>query len=197
MSKVLVLKSSILGDYSQSAQLVEHLIQHWQQQGAEITTRDLAADPLPVLDGEIASGLRGGEDLTQRQLSALALSDTLIGELKAHDTLVITAPMYNFSIPTQLKNWIDLIARAGVTFSYTEKGPKGLLEGKRAVVITTRGGMHKDGASDHVVPYLKTVLGFVGITEVETVYGEALAMGPEASEQAMAAAKQDLEQVPA
>ncbi|MCE9687952.1 FMN-dependent NADH-azoreductase [Shewanella sp. AS16] len=197
MSKVLVLKSSILGDYSQSAQLVEHLIQHWQQQGAEITTRDLAADPLPVLDGEIATGLRGGENLTQRQLSALALSDTLIGELKAHDTLVITAPMYNFSIPTQLKNWIDLIARAGVTFSYTEKGPKGLLEGKRAVVITTRGGMHKDGASDHVVPYLKTVLGFVGITEVETVYGEALAMGPEASEKALAAAKQDLEQVPA
>ncbi|KIO37927.1 MULTISPECIES: FMN-dependent NADH-azoreductase [unclassified Shewanella] len=195
MAKVLVLKSSILGDYSQSAKLIDHLQQHWQGQGAEVTVRDLAAQPLPVLDGEIAMGLRGGDELTARQQEVLALSDELVAELKAHDTLVIAAPMYNFSIPTQLKNWIDLVARAGVTFTYTENGPKGLVEGKRAVLVTTRGGVHKNGASDHVVPYLKTVLGFIGIDEVETVYGEALNMGPEANEQGISEAKQSIEQL--
>ncbi|QYJ97387.1 FMN-dependent NADH-azoreductase [Shewanella alkalitolerans] len=195
MAKVLVLKSSILGDYSQSAKLIDHLQQHWQGQGAEVTVRDLAAQPLPVLDGEIAMGLRGGDELSPRQQEVLALSDELVAELKAHDTLVIAAPMYNFSIPTQLKNWIDLVARAGVTFTYTETGPKGLVEGKRAVLVTTRGGVHKNGASDHVVPYLKTVLGFIGIDEVETVYGEALNMGPEANEQGISEAKQSIEQL--
>ncbi|WP_281213696.1 FMN-dependent NADH-azoreductase [Shewanella insulae] len=195
MAKVLVLKSSILGDYSQSAKLIDHLQQHWQGQGAEVTVRDLAAQPLPVLDGEIAMGLRGGDELSSRQQEVLALSDELVAELKAHDTLVIAAPMYNFSIPTQLKNWIDLVARAGVTFTYTETGPKGLVEGKRAVLVTTRGGVHKNGASDHVVPYLKTVLGFIGIDEVETVYGEALNMGPEANEQGISQAKQSIEQL--
>ncbi|MBO2651529.1 FMN-dependent NADH-azoreductase [Shewanella algae] len=192
MSKVLVLKSSILGGYSQSGLLVDHLIKHWQEQGSSITVRDLAAEPLPVLDGEIATGLRGGEQLSERQQQALALSDELIQELKNHDTLVIAAPMYNFGIPTQLKNWIDLIARAGVSFSYTENGPVGLITGKRAVVITTRGGVHKDSTTDHVVPYLKTVLGFIGITEVETVYGEALNMGPDANAKGISAAKSSL-----
>jgi len=195
MSKVLILKSSILGDYSQSGQLVEHLKQHWEQQGAEISVRDLAAEPLPMLDGEIASGLRGGDQLSARQEQVVSLSDSLIQELKEHDTLVIAAPMYNFSIPTQLKNWIDLVARAGVTFTYTETGPKGLITGKRAVLITTRGGVHKGGSSDHVVPYLKTVLGFIGIEEVETVYSEALSMGPEASKQGIESAQQALEKI--
>jgi FMN-dependent NADH-azoreductase len=193
MANVLVLKSSILGDYSQSSALISHLSEHWLQQGAQITVRDLAADPVPQLDGDIATALRGAEHLSARQQEAVDLSNTLIAELKAHDTLVIAAPMYNFSIPTQLKNWIDLIARAGVTFTYTETGPKGLLEGKRAILVTTRGGMHKDGASDHVVPYLKTVLGFVGITEVETVYAEALNMGPDATAQGLSDAKQAIE----
>lgn len=197
MSKVLILKSSILGDYSQSGQLVEHLSQHWLKQGAEINVRDLAQEPLPVLDGEIASGLRGGEELSEKQTQALALSDSLIEEVRASDTLVITAPMYNFNIPTQLKNWIDLIARAGVTFSYTEQGPVGLLTGKRAVVVTTRGGMHKDTGTDHITPYLKTVLGFVGITDVEFVYAEALNMGPDASEKGITEAKKVIESIAA
>lgn len=195
MANVLVLKSSILGDYSQSAKLVDHLQQHWQTQGAQVTVRDLVENPLPVLDGEIAMALRGGDDLSAKQQQALALSDELVAELKAHDTIVIAAPMYNFSIPTQLKNWIDLIARAGITFTYTETGPKGLIEGKRAVLLTTRGGVHKDGATDHVVPYLKTVLGFIGIENVDTVYGEALNMGPEASEQGINLAKQSIDQL--
>ncbi len=119
----------------------------------------------------------------------------LIAEVKAADTLVIAAPMYNFTIPTQLKNWFDLIARAGVTFKYTEAGVQGLIEGKKAVVITTRGGIHKDSATDNVTPYLKTILGFVGITEVEFVYAEALNMGEEPAAKGIESAKSQLEAI--
>ncbi|WP_322784222.1 FMN-dependent NADH-azoreductase [Photobacterium obscurum] len=195
MSKVLVLKSSILGDYSQSNGLIDHLVTSWGSNVTSVTERDLAADPLPVLDGEIAGGLRGGDDLSERQEEVLAQSDRLIEELKAHDTLVIAAPMYNFHIPTQLKNWIDLVARAGVTFSYTETGPVGLIKDKKVVVVTTRGGMHKDGPTDVMIPYLKTVLGFIGLTDVDVVYGEALAMGPEMAEKAISQAKKSLESI--
>lgn len=197
MSNVLVLKSSILGDYSQSNSLIEHLVASWEAQTSSVIERDLAANPLPVLDGEIAGGLRGGDNLTARQVETLALSDQLIEEVKASDTLVIAAPMYNFTIPTQLKNWFDLIARAGVTFSYTETGPVGLLTGKKVVVVTTRGGIHKDGATDLMVPYLKTILGFVGLTDVEFVYSEALAMGDEFAAKGIADAKSELEKITA
>lgn len=194
MSKVLVLKSSILGGYSQSALLVDHLVSQWENQGAAITVRDLGGkDVLPMVDGEIASGLRGGADLTPRQQEMLDLSNALVEELKANDTIVITAPMYNFNIPTQLKNWIDFVARAGVTFTYTENGPKGLVEGKRAVLITTRGGAHKNSPTDHIVPYLKTFLAFIGITEVEVIYAEALNMGPEANQKGMREAKENID----
>lgn len=197
MSNVLVLKSSILGDYSQSNGLIDHLVASWEAQTSSVIERDLAANPLPVLDGEIAGGLRGGDNLTARQVETLALSDQLIEEVKASDTLVIAAPMYNFTIPTQLKNWFDLIARAGVTFSYTETGPVGLLTGKKVVVVTTRGGIHKDGATDLMVPYLKTILGFVGLTNVEFVYSEALAMGDEFAAKGIADAKSELEKITA
>ena len=97
--------------------------------------------------------------------------------------------MYNFGIPTTLKNWIDFIARAGVTFTYTDTGPVGLIKGKRAIIVTTRGGAHKGGSTDHVVPYLTTVLGFIGINNVETIYAEALNMGPDAAETGISQAK--------
>ncbi len=115
--------------------------------------RDLAANPIPVLDGELVGALRPSDaPLTPRQQEALALSDELIAELKGNDVIVIAAPMYNFNIPTQLKNYFDLVARAGVTFRYTEKGPEGLVTGKRAVVVTSRGGIHKDTPTDLVTP---------------------------------------------
>lgn len=141
MSKVLVLKSSILAGYSQSGQLTDYFIEQWREKHVadEITVRDLAANPVPVLDGELVGAMRPGDaPLTPRQQEALALSDELIAELKAHDVIVIAAPMYNFNIPTQLKNYFDLIARAGITFRYTEKGPEGLVTGKRAVVLQSR-----------------------------------------------------------
>ncbi|EGQ8284771.1 FMN-dependent NADH-azoreductase [Vibrio parahaemolyticus] len=190
MSRVLALKSSILGDYSQSNKLVEDFIKNVDQD--KLTVRDLAANPLPVLDFAVATALRATEDLSQEQQEVVDLSDTLIEEVKAADTLVIAAPMYNFTIPTQLKNWIDLIARAGVTFKYTENGVQGLIEGKKAIVVTTRGGIHKDSPTDNVTPYLRTVLGFVGITDVEFVYAEALNMGDDAASKGILEAQSQL-----
>ncbi|HHX8272524.1 TPA: FMN-dependent NADH-azoreductase [Vibrio diabolicus] len=190
MSRVLALKSSILGDYSQSNKLVEDFIKNVEQD--KLTVRDLAANPLPVLDFAVATALRATEDLSQEQQAVVELSDTLIEEVKAADTLVIAAPMYNFTIPTQLKNWIDLIARAGVTFKYTENGVQGLIEGKKAIVITTRGGIHKDSPTDNVTPYLRTVLGFVGITDVEFVYAEALNMGEDFAAKGISEAQSQL-----
>lgn len=182
MSKVLVLKSSILAGYSQSSQLSDYFIEQWREKHSadEITVRDLAANPVPVLDGELVGAMRPSDTpLSPRQQQALALSDELIAELKAHDVIVINAPMYNFNIPTQLKNYFDLVARAGVTFRYTENGPEGLVTGKRALVISSRGGIHKDGPSDLLTPYVKLFLGFIGITDVNFVFAEGVAMGPE------------------
>lgn len=188
MTKLLAVKSSILGEYSQSNALINQYIEAYSM--GDVVVRDLAASPVPVLDGEIATGLRGAENPTRKQQDAITLSDELIEEIKAADTLIIGAPMYNFTIPTQLKNWFDIIARAGVTFSYTEQGPKGLLTGKKAIVVTTRGGIHKE--TDSMVPYLKTILGFIGITDVEFVYSEGLAMGLESAEKSMQQAKLEL-----
>ncbi|WP_145560120.1 FMN-dependent NADH-azoreductase [Yersinia mollaretii] len=198
MSKVLVLKSSILATYSQSNQLADFFVEQWQAShaGDEITVRDLAAQPIPVLDGELVGALRPSDAaLTPRQQEALALSDELIAELQANDVIVMAAPMYNFNIPTQLKNYFDLIARAGVTFRYTEKGPEGLITGKRAIILTSRGGIHKDTPSDLVVPYLRLFLGFIGITDVEFVFAEGIAYGPEVATKAQADAKELLAQV--
>lgn len=198
MSKVLVLKSSILATYSQSNQLADFFVEQWKaaHAGDEITVRDLAAQPIPVLDGELVGALRPSDAaLTPRQQEALALSDELIAELQANDVIVMAAPMYNFNIPTQLKNYFDLIARAGVTFRYTEKGPEGLVTGKRAIILTSRGGIHKDTPTDLVVPYLRLFLGFIGITDVEFVFAEGIAYGPEVATKAQADAKQLLAQV--
>ncbi|OON41159.1 FMN-dependent NADH-azoreductase [Izhakiella australiensis] len=198
MSKVLVLKSSILAGYSTSGQLADHLIAEWKAAHPtdQITVRDLAANPIPVLDGELVGALRPSDaTLTPRQQEALDLSDELIAELNAHDTIVITAPMYNFNIPTQLKSYFDLIARAGVTFRYSENGPEGLVKDKKVVVISSRGGIHKDTPSDLLTPYLKLFLGFLGMTEVNFVFAEGIAYGPDVAGKASADAKDVLKQI--
>ncbi|MFP2767860.1 FMN-dependent NADH-azoreductase [Oceanisphaera sp. KMM 10153] len=193
MTTTLVLKSSILGEYSQSSKLIDYMV---ERMGSDrIALRDLAAEPLPMLDGAGATALRGGEDLSEQQQALLALSDLLVEELKTADTLVIAAPMYNFHIPVQLKAWIDLICRAGVTFRYTERGSQGLLTGKKAVVVTTSGGRHKDSLHDMVTPYLSTVLGFIGIDDVEFVYAEAMGMGKEAQQTGLKHARQQLDEL--
>ncbi|AMH19193.1 FMN-dependent NADH-azoreductase [Hafnia paralvei] len=192
MSKVLVLKSSILANYSQSNVLADYFVEQWRQQhnDDQIQVRDLAADPIPVLDGELVGALRPSDaPLTPRQQDALELSNTLIEELKASDVIVIAAPMYNFNISTQLKNYFDLVARAGVTFRYTEAGPEGLLKGKKVYVLTSRGGIHKDTDTDLVTPYLRVFLGFIGLTDVEFVFEEGIAYGPDMATKAQQDAK--------
>ncbi|KAA9001977.1 FMN-dependent NADH-azoreductase [Affinibrenneria salicis] len=200
MSKVLILKSSILADFSQSNQLADHFSAQWlaTHAGDSVTVRDLAANPIPVLDGELVGMLRPSDAaLTPRQQEALTLSDELIDELKAHDVIVIAAPMYNFNIPTQLKNYFDLIARAGVTFRYSEQGPEGLVTGKRAVVLSSRGGIHKDTPTDLLEPYLRLFLGFIGISDVEFVFAEGLAYGPEMAQKAQQDAKTQIDRLAA
>ncbi|MDB5962069.1 MAG: FMN-dependent NADH-azoreductase, partial [Massilia sp.] len=129
------------------------------------------------------------------QNARIALDDALIAQVQAADVLVIGAPMYNFGITTQLKAWFDAIARAGVTFRYTATGPEGLLTGKKVYVNLSRGGVHRNGASDSQVPYLKTFLGFLGMTDVTFVYSEGMGMGPEAVAQAQAEADAQIDAV--
>lgn len=162
--------------------------------GTQVSVRDLGARPHPALDEAALQALfTPAEARNPEQAARVALDDALIAELKAADVLVIGAPMYNFGISTQLKNWIDAIARAKVTFEYTAQGPRGLLVGKKAFVVLTRGGRYRDTAADTQVPYLRTVLAFVGITDVEFVYAEGVALGADAERAAIADAERQIE----
>lgn len=178
MAKILVLKSSIMGEGSQTNRLIDVMLEHRKGQGLQddITIRNLAEMNLPVLDLEIFQALRGAENVNQDIQQIVALSDELIAELKSADLLVIGAPMYNLNVPTQLKNWFDLVARARQTFRYTETYPQGLVEGVKAVVVSSRGGMHVGQETEAVTPYLKAVLGLMGIHDVEFIYAEGLDM---------------------
>lgn len=178
MAKILVLKSSIMGEGSQTNCLIDVMLEHRKRQGLQddITIRNLAEMNLPVLDLEIFQALRGADNNNQDIQQIVALSDELIAELKSSDLLIIGAPMYNLNVPTQLKNWFDLVARARQTFRYTETYPQGLVEGVKAVVVSSRGGIHVGQETEAVTPYLKAVLGLMGIHDVEFIYAEGLDM---------------------
>lgn len=193
MANILVLNSSVLGDGSVSKILVEEAIHRILEAnpGATVQNRDLGASPAPHLVTANIKGIRG-IPATEAELAARALSDELIAELRAADTLVIGAPMYNFSIPTGLRSWFDYVLRPGETFSYSEAGPKGLITGKRVIVIQTRGGLYSEGPNkviDFQEPYLRTLLGFIGLTDVAFIHAEKLGFGPEAREAAVTAGK--------
>jgi FMN-dependent NADH-azoreductase len=184
MSSVLLIHSSVFGDKSQSLALARDFLRRYPHR--LVVERALSPQAMPHLDGEtfVAMGTPSGEH-NGRQQAAVALSDTLIAELEAADTIVLAVPMYNFSIPSTLKAWIDHVARRGRTFRYTEKGPEGLLKGKKVFVLTARGGVYSNGAPaavfDFQEPYLRAVLAFLGLTDVTFVHFEGLAMGPEAA----------------
>jgi FMN-dependent NADH-azoreductase len=160
---------------------------------ATLSVRDLATTPHPVLDETALGALfTAAGDRTPVQAARVALDDALIAEVQAADVIVLGMPMYNFGVPAQFKNWIDAIARNGVTFRYTANGPEGLLGGKKVYVALARGGRYRGTDADSQVPYLKTVLGFLGISELHFIYAEGLNMGPEAAAQGFAEAKADL-----
>jgi FMN-dependent NADH-azoreductase len=193
MANILVLNSSVLGDASASKVIVDEAVRRLVElhPDATVVNRDLGAAPIAHLTKFNVAGIRAVPK-TQAELSARALSDELIAELRAADTIVIGAPMYNFSIPTGLRAWFDYVLRPGETFSYSESGPQGLLAGKRAIVIETRGGLYSEGlarAFDFQEPYLRQLLSFIGITDVVFVHVEKIAFGAEAREAALTTAK--------
>ncbi len=193
MSHLLVLNSSTNGPASASASLVNELVQgHLALDPATVVTeRDLDADPLPHLTGLTVNGVRA-QAVTDKEIEARELSDQLIAELLAADTLVIGSPMHNFSVPTTLRAWFDHVLRPQVTFGYSAAGPKGLVEGKRAILVLARGGPYPEGPGipqDHQESYLRDLLAFIGITDVEVVRAGRTAMGPDAREASISAAR--------
>lgn len=197
---ILHVDSSALGSASVSRQLtadiVAHLLQAHPQ--AQVVRRDLAATDLPHLDGELLQVVKFQDvaNLNDRQKAELALSTLLLDEFLAADVVVIGAPMYNFGVPSQLKAWIDRIAQPGRTFRYTAAGPEGLAGGRKVILASARGGKYAgtayEAAMDHQEAFLKAFLAFVGITDVQVVRAEGVAMGPDAQAAALDQAKTEI-----
>jgi FMN-dependent NADH-azoreductase len=193
MTTILKIDSSIYGQGGQSAQLASQFVRALRERepDAQLIERDVATEPLPHLDAaRFQAFLTKSEERTPEQSAVAALSDELIAELRAADVVVLGLPMYNFGVPSQLKAYFDHVARAGVTFKYTDKGPVGLLTGKRAYVFATRGGVYAGTAKDTQSQYVRDFLGFLGIADVEFVYAEGLAMGDSARQASLAKARQ-------
>ena len=183
------------GQGSVSTRLAQELVAALseRQAGAALTVRDLGLDPVAPLDEATLGALfTPAEQRSPEQAARVAAADALVAELMAQDVIVIATPMINFGVPTQLKNWIDAVARAGVTFRYTATGPEGLVKGKKVYVVVASGGMHRGQSTDGITPYLRTVLGFMGMSDVEFIYAEGMGMGPEAVEAGMASARQQI-----
>ena len=184
------------GEGAQSTRLANELVSGLKAKNpnATVTVRDLARNPHPVLD-EAALGaiFTPAEARTPEQAARAALDDALIAEIQAADVVVLGVPMYNFGISSQLKNWIDAIAKARVTFEYTATGPRGLLAGKKVYVVLARGGLYRGTPNDSQVPYLRMVLGFLGMTDIEFIYAEGLNMGPDAANAAIESARGEIE----
>jgi FMN-dependent NADH-azoreductase len=196
MKSLLVINSSAAREGSVSRTLVEETLAKLLEDSpyAEVVRRDLGAQPVPHLTVETLAGVRGTPS-TPAEQRARNLSDELIAELRSADTILIGAPMYNFGVTTSLRAWFDHVLRAGETFSYSEAGPKGLLAGKRVIVIESRGGFYSEGPSsaiDFQEPYLRHLLGFVGITDVTFVRAEKIGYGPDARAAALAQAKLEI-----
>ena len=186
------------GQGSQSTRLAVELVEKLlaANPGASLTVRDLTANPHPALDGHALGALfTPAEQRSDVQHARVAQDTALIAEVQAADVIVVGVPMVNFGITSQLKNWIDAIAKAGVTFKYTATGPVGLLEGKKVYAVLTRGGVYRDQPHDTQVPYLRQTLGFLGITDLEFIYAEGLAMGPDAEAKALASARADIARI--
>ena len=196
MKTLLQLNTSIHSDAGESSRLSGDLVSAWRARnpGGSVIVRDLAREPVPHLTAErFQAFLSKPGERTLEQQSVVNYSDRLIGELRRADTIVIGLPMYNFGVPSMLKAYFDHVARAGETFRYTEKGAVGLLTGKKAYVLATRGGLYAGTALDTQTAYVRTFLGFLGITDVEFAYAEGLAMGDAGKQAGLARAKTYIE----
>ena len=195
--KILQINSSARRDASHSTHLASQIVRRLRDvdPDATLTVHDLGLAPHPVLDEAALDALfTPAAQRTREQAARVALDDALIDEIAVADVVVLGVPMYNFGVPASLKNWIDAISRAGVTFRYTEKGPEGLLKGKKVYVALTRGGQYRDTPADTQVPYLKTVFAFLGLTDVSFVYAEGLALGAATEQAAIASALEQIDE---
>lgn len=195
--KILQINSSARAEGSHSTRLANTIVERLRagQPEATLTIRDLGKTPHPMLDEAALQALfTPADQRTPEHAARVAQDDALIAEIQAADVVVVGVPMYNFGVPAQLKNWIDAISRAQVTFRYTANGPEGLLTGKKVYLALTRGGLYRNTPNDTQTPYLKTLFGFLGMTDLQFVYAEGLAMGPEAEQNALSSAFAQIEQ---
>ncbi|WP_039917740.1 FMN-dependent NADH-azoreductase [Cellvibrio mixtus] len=195
MAKLLQINSSLFGDNGNSSTLANEFVQRWKavNPAGEVVVRDFAKEEVPHLDATRVQALFSpAEGRTAEQQAVLDYSDNIIAEIQSADAIVIGVPMYNFGVPSALKAYFDHIARAGVTFKYTETGPVGLLNDKPVYIIATRGGIYKGQAADSQSQFLKSFLTFVGLKDVHFIYAEGLNMGQK--DEAFAAAKTEIEQ---
>ncbi len=192
--KILQVKSSVFSSGGESSRLADEFVARLRDQHptTELVVRDLSVQPVPHLDGaRVAAFFSKPEERTQEQRAIVAYSDSLIDELRRADVLVLGLPMYNFGVPSQLKAWIDHLARSGETFKYTDKGSVGLLRGKKAYVFAARGGVY--GGDKHAqTQFVRQFLDFIGIADIEFVYAEGLAIGPEHRNNNLAAARAEM-----
>ncbi|PXW16892.1 FMN-dependent NADH-azoreductase [Paraburkholderia caballeronis] len=192
MTTILQINSAARSQGAQSTLLVGELTAKLQQAnpGAKVVSRDLQSAPLPHLDDAVLGAFfTPAEQRTPEQQAIAARSEALIAELQAADVVVIGAPLYNFGVSSQLKTYFDWIARAGITFRYGAQGPEGLVTGKKVFVVAPRGGLYAGTPNDSQTPYLRTFLGFLGMTDVTFIYAEGLNMGPEAQSAGLANAR--------
>jgi FMN-dependent NADH-azoreductase len=193
MCNILYVSSSPRGGASYSNQIAQKVIEKLRERSphAQLLVRDLAKAPLPHIDDDFVTATRGPNGpQTESQRAILALSDALVDELLAADIVVIAAPMINFGVPTQLKSWFDYVARAQRTFRYSQAGPQGLVTGKRVIIVSASGGIYSgaNAALDFQVPWLRSMLAFLGMTDVEVIRVEGTALGPQPAQEAVARA---------
>jgi FMN-dependent NADH-azoreductase len=196
MTNVLIVDSAATGEASVTRRLTGELESALRGRGpVRIVHRDVGTHPIPHLTAETTPAIRGAAAETDAARAALALSDALIAELRAADLVVIGAPMYNFGIASTLKAWFDHVLRAGITFRYSETGPEGLLKGKKAIVVESRGGLYSSGPSapmDSQEPHLRTLLGFIGLDDPIFVRAEKLGFGPDSAAASIAEAVEEI-----
>jgi len=194
MKNVLRITTSILGEGSISSKLMDELLAGLgDREPLQVVERNFTDEPIPHLDAAWLGAVSTAEaERSSEQQKKAAFSDRLIDELMAADTLVIGLPMYNFSVPSMLKAWVDHIARAGVTFKYTESGAVGLLQDKRVYLVTAMGGIHEAGATDFLRPYMQQIMAFIGLSDVHFITADGLNMGPERREQGLARASKQI-----
>ncbi len=194
MSSILLITSSPRGEASHSTRVATEFAKKLASAklGNTLVTRDLATSPLPHIDSDYTAGIYTPEESrTAPQAKVVGVSDGVVDELFAADTIILATGMINFNISSTLKSWLDHVMRSGKTFSYGAEGPKGLVTGKKVYVILASGGVYSDGpgaAFDHATPYLKTALGFIGMTDVEFIRIEGVAMGADAEAKAISSA---------